>query len=598
MTSISKSAGCGSRPTTLKSGVWEHFVRDGDKQTAQCKKCKASLKIGGGSTKSLHNHLQTKHSINVLKGKPSADLGSDEEGNGDNNVTDVVKPNMHKNSRSTLASGSLMMKYVLKPNESSLAATVARLTACDGLSFNVFSTSNDLRRVFAAAGYSDIPKSANGISALVSGHGQAVRSYVMTELAERKASGQKFSITFDEWTSTRNRRYMIVNVHEQGPKFWSLGLVRVYGSMPAEKCIELLETKLATFGLSLSKDIVAICTDGASVMCKVGKLIEAEQQLCYAHGIQLAVLDVLYKHKFNKRMDSDYASDNVTHRLARDGDGDAEMVESQLLEADNHQLEGEEDSEEPDGDLNVDLCLEVEEIQDDNDAVPELSDDYEEVISKVRKVVKIFRKSPTKNDAILQKYVREEHGKDLSLMLDCPTRWNSLLAMLSRFQQLASCVQKALIDLKLSNEVTQTDFGVINEMVETLQPVALAVEAICRRDVNLIAAEAAIQFCIVQLRRQSSELANIMAASLQQRMHERMATHSGVLHYLHNRHESSMISPVPQASVIRQFIQRLVARLDQVHEGNSKDGLIRFYATLTINVLPFILIDYRLHNYT
>jgi len=30
-------------------------------------------------------------------------------------------------------------------------------------------------------------------------------------------------------------------------------------------------------------------------MIKVGKLIEAIQQLCYAHGILLAVLDVLYK---------------------------------------------------------------------------------------------------------------------------------------------------------------------------------------------------------------------------------------------------------------------------------------------------------------
>ena len=30
-------------------------------------------------------------------------------------------------------------------------------------------------------------------------------------------------------------------------------------------------------------------------MTKVGHVIDAEQQLCYAHGIQLAVLDVLYK---------------------------------------------------------------------------------------------------------------------------------------------------------------------------------------------------------------------------------------------------------------------------------------------------------------
>jgi hypothetical protein len=81
-----------------------------------------------------------------------------------------------------------------------------------------------MRRLFAATGFTDLPKSANSIKTLVSEHGQVVRCYVMTELAERKTKGQKFSITFDEWTSNRNRRYMIINVHEQGPMFWSLGL--------------------------------------------------------------------------------------------------------------------------------------------------------------------------------------------------------------------------------------------------------------------------------------------------------------------------------------------------------------------------------------
>jgi hypothetical protein len=182
--------------------------------------------------------------------------------------------------------------------------------------------------------------------------------------------------------------------------------------MPAERCIELLEKKLATFGLSLSKDIVAICTDGASVMCKVGRLIEAEQQLCYAHGIQLAVLDVLYKNKYNKRADSDDVADAGDldidmHGQTCDGEGegDAEVDESQKLDED--QTDGEEECEDPEaGELNIDLYLQVEEIQDDPDAglsdmLPELSEEYKDVIAKVRKVVKIFRRSPSRNDAVL-----------------------------------------------------------------------------------------------------------------------------------------------------------------------------------------------------
>jgi hypothetical protein len=65
------------------------------------------------------------------------------------------------------------------------------------------------------------------------------------------------------------------------------------GNMPAQKCLDLVETKLQRCKLSLSSDIVFTITDGASVMKKLGNLSPAFQQLCFAHGIQLAVLDVL-----------------------------------------------------------------------------------------------------------------------------------------------------------------------------------------------------------------------------------------------------------------------------------------------------------------
>lgn len=56
-----------------------------------------------------------------------------------------------------------------------------------------------------------------------------------------------------------------------------------------------------------------------------------------------------------------------------------------------------------------------------------------EVIEKVRVVIRKFRKSPTKNDDILQKWILEEHNKILTLLLDCKTRWNSTLVLVNRF---------------------------------------------------------------------------------------------------------------------------------------------------------------------
>ena len=46
--------------------------------------------------------------------------------------------------------------------------------------------------------------------------------------------------------------------------------MRAYGSVPAEKCLSLVEEKLKSFNLDISKDIVRVTADGASVMVKLG----------------------------------------------------------------------------------------------------------------------------------------------------------------------------------------------------------------------------------------------------------------------------------------------------------------------------------------
>lgn len=69
------------------------------------------------------------------------------------------------------------------------------------------------------------------------------------------------------------------------------------------------------------------------------------------------------------------------------------------------------------------------------------------LLRKVRSVVLLFKRSPTKNDTILQKYVQLETGKELVLLLDVKSRRNSLLTIVSRFVELKTSIQKALIDL-------------------------------------------------------------------------------------------------------------------------------------------------------
>ena len=155
---------------------------------------------------------------------------------------------------------------------------------------------------------------------IVTSYSETIRQLVIKEISEYKLNGKVFSITFDEWTSLRNRRYINVNLHSES-KFWNLELLRINVGLPAEKCVLLLSEKLNQYGLSLEKNIVCLTNDGAAVMQKVGKLIPAAQQFCLAHAIQLAVVDVLYKKETteerrfcsNESIDFDSYSDTEEH---------------------------------------------------------------------------------------------------------------------------------------------------------------------------------------------------------------------------------------------------------------------------------------------
>ena len=73
----------------------------------------------------------------------------------------------------------------------------------------------------------------------------------------------------------RDRRYLNLNIHGVG-YFWNLlpWIVRIQGSFSAEKCIETISSKQKEFEVDLQSDIIAITTDGCSMMRKVGRLLQ------------------------------------------------------------------------------------------------------------------------------------------------------------------------------------------------------------------------------------------------------------------------------------------------------------------------------------
>ena len=61
----------------------------------------------------------------------------------------------------------------------------------------------------------------------------------------------------------------------------------------------MLRNRLASFSIDFDSQIVSIVTDGCSQMTKLGRIVNVDQQLCHAHGANLAVQDTFYKQEKN-----------------------------------------------------------------------------------------------------------------------------------------------------------------------------------------------------------------------------------------------------------------------------------------------------------
>ena len=182
--------------STDKGSVLFYFLREKLGRTAQCKQCSKILKTICGSIKGLHTHLKTAHEIDLLKRNTAR---KDAE--------------TSKNAESEAVPRKKITNYFSHKDEKTLQATLARMTARDSMSFAIFCKSADLRECLKARGFSDVPSSPNTICKNVIDYSNRIRSFIMDEMTYQKINCKKFSLSFDEWTSTRNRRYMNIIVH-------------------------------------------------------------------------------------------------------------------------------------------------------------------------------------------------------------------------------------------------------------------------------------------------------------------------------------------------------------------------------------------------
>lgn len=438
-----------------QSKVWAHFDQDDDEAT--CHHCSKKLCCKGGSTSGLSRHLKNKHSLS---------LDSEEQ------------PCSKKKAKFQQKS---IMSFVSVEKES-LQSIVSQLAAVDGFSIHAICKSKFIRESLCSKGFR-LPLAESSIMGLIHCQNKIIQKEIRSKIEMKLQCNTRFSVTLDEYTSVRCRRYMNVNIHYQNEHI-NLGLIRMLGSCNAEKILQLLEKHLADVGIiNMQTSIVSIVSDGASVMKKLGTISKVDHQLCYAHGLHLAVCDILYKSR---------------------------SVAYAAVEDDND--EDGQDEENFDESLTTATPTTKE--------TPVFNLEIEDVLKKVRKLVKVFRKSAVKNE-VLQKYVVLEQKKELSLILDCKTRWSSMFAMIERFLLLKKCIIKALLDLSIAHNISETEFLFLDRLKCALEPVKLAVEALCRQDATLLSAEGIFRFLIVEIQKRRSTLANDLLCAIKNRIQQR-----------------------------------------------------------------------------
>ena len=124
---------------------------------------------------------------------------------------------------------------------------------------------------------------------------RAVRRYAKEVKSSHKAiikkkieAGERFSVTTDEYTSTQNKRFSAVSLHPSVGRPMKIGMMRIKGSLPADKAASELKKKLNEYDITENLHVVANTTDGAAVMKAMGRHFTSIHQLCHSHGIHLA----------------------------------------------------------------------------------------------------------------------------------------------------------------------------------------------------------------------------------------------------------------------------------------------------------------------
>lgn len=438
-----------------KSTVWNYFLQNAkDCNRLKCKKCSAIF-TNQRATTSYRYHLQHVHGIDITF--------SQSEPKENTERSKSIQPSIAK---------------FCKPKEPTEKEILADLAAIDRISFATLAKSKQLHHGWNKQGL-QMPTSPTGVRNVVVGYAKEKKQTLTQVLTALSQQNVRFSLSLDEYTSIKNRRYMNINVHSDSGRFYGLGVVRIHGSLKAEDVYECVQSRVKEFGLDLDRDIVATTTDGAALMLKFGRLTSAQHQVCHAHGLHLSVSDILYKAQNQERVISDSE------------DEDSESFEVALEEEDPVRYGIDE------------------------------AENFAEVIKKVRKIVNLFRRSPVKNDH-LQSVIRALYGKEKQLYCDVRTRWNSLIKMIQGFLEVKEAISVSLRKFEQEDRFpSESEISLLEHLIEPLEIIEAGALKLGQRDCDLYKADKIFRYMLRNLQSLQGQVGKDIYQSVKKRIEER-----------------------------------------------------------------------------
>lgn len=282
---------------------------------------------------------------------------------------------------------------------------LAKFAAKDGLAISKIITS-DACKSYLASRHLQMPLTRTIIWEEIARYHRQVLLNLQQFVHQSKVQDRKFSLIINEWTDVQNKRYLQIKLHNGVNSMqYSIASIGKCGKVDDIKMLSIFTQKLKAINLNIKSDIVASIHGGCLVL---GHLMPFENQLCFNHGINSAVSEVFYI-KMEEYYDSDEDSDE----------------------------DDDEDGKEYDEDESLDDVLQIDEPE----SLP-IKLVYHYFIQTVRNYIRIFQKSPLKFAKLKQNL-----GKDVTLILDCKTKWNSVLQMLEQFYDLKVVIKSTMLEL-------------------------------------------------------------------------------------------------------------------------------------------------------